>query len=536
MATKVKVDPVTRIEGHLAIDVEVDAGKVVRAHSSGEMFRGFEAILTGRDPLDAQQITQRICGVCPVSHATAAVLALDQAFDIVPPDNGRLMRNLILGANYIQSHLTHFYHLSALDFVDIAAVADYTGSDPVLQGVKSWVADEVKSRAIHPAAPLLPRYKGKYLSDTDGNMLAVRHYVDALSMRQLAHKMGALFGGRLPHAAAIVPGGVTQEVTATNIMACGSMLRQLRQFIERAYIPDVLAVATAFSDYFKLGAGCGNFLSFGVFPESADGAKRLLGPGVVQGGKLLKFDPGKITEDVAHSRFSSPSGLHPTQGGTKPDPKKNGAYSWLKAPRYDGQVMEVGPLARLLVAYHSGNETVRGAVDRTVAGLGVKPGDLVSVMGRHAARAIECKLVADACVRWLAALRPGTPDPPPEPRKFDKAGKPIKPAKPPEPLKPDRANRPTCTRFRIPEQGLGVGLTEAPRGALGHWLAIKGQKISAYQCVVPTTWNCSPRDDKGRPGAIEQALVGTPIADAANPLEAARVVRSFDPCLACAVH
>ena len=415
MTTKVKIDPITRIEGHLAIDVEVASGKVVRAHSSGEMFRGFEAILTGRDPLDAQQITQRICGVCPISHATAAVLALDQAFDVVPPDNGRLMRNLLFGANYIQSHLTHFYHLSALDFVDIAAVAKYRGSDPVLQGVKSWVLAESKSRQLHPASPFLPRYEGKYLGEADGNMLAVRHYVDALSMRRLAHKMGALFGGRLPHASAIVPGGVTQEVTVTNIVACGSMLKTLRQFIDSAYIPDVLAVARAFPDYLKIGAGCGNFLSYGVFPESSDGDKRLLARGVVQGGKLLKFDPGKITEDVRHSWFSSPSGLHPTRSRTTHDPKKAGAYSWIKAPRYGGQVMEVGPLARLLVAYHSGDKAVRGIVDRTASGLGVELGDLVSVMGRHAARAIECKLVADACVRWLAALRPSTPDPPPRP-------------------------------------------------------------------------------------------------------------------------
>jgi len=535
MATTIKIDPVTRIEGHLAVDVEVEAGKVVRAHSSGEMFRGFEVILAGRDPLDAQQITQRICGICPISHATAAVLALDQAFGIVPPDNGRLLRNLLLGANFIQSHLTHFYHLSALDFVDVKAVANYTGSDRVLQGVKAWVAEQVESRAIHPAAPLLPGYNGTYLSNSEGNMLVVRHYVDALSMRRLAHKMGALFGGRLPHASAIVPGGVTQDITATNVTACGSMLRELRRFIDRAYIPDVVAVGKAFGDYFALGAGCGNFLSYGVFPETADGAKRLLGCGVLHGGKRARFDPAKISEDVRYSRFAAPSGLHPTKGRTTPEPTKAGAYSWIKAPRYDGHVMEVGPLARIMVAYHAGNKAVRSLVDRTVADMGVKVGDMVSVMGRHAARAIECKLVADACVRWLAALRPGTPDARPKPPKRDKDGKPIRPDTP-EALKPDRANRPTCTRFRIPERGAGVGLTEAPRGALGHWLTITDQKIAAYQCVVPTTWNCSPRDDKGRPGAVEQALVGTPIADPAHPLEAARVVRSFDPCLACAVH
>jgi len=524
-----KIDPVTRIEGHMAVDVEVAAGKVVSAHSSGEMFRGFEAILTGRDPLDAQQITQRICGVCPVSHAMALGLAQDQAFGIVPPDNGRLLRNLIAAANFIQSHLTHFYHLSALDFVDIAAVADYSGSDPVLRGVKSWVDDQVKSKAIHPAAPLLPRYEGQYLSNADGNMLVVRHYVEALAMRRLAHKMGALFAGKLPHAASIVPGGVTQPVTAKNIEAFRSMLKELRRFINRSYLPDVMAVAGAFGDYFKLGAGPGNFMSFGVFPQSADGTKRLLGGGVMQGGKVRKVDPARITEDVRYSRFSSPSGLHPSKGRTTPDPDKAGAYSWIKAPRYDGQVMEVGPLARMMVAYHSGHKAVARLIDGAAAKMGVKTGDLVSVMGRHAVRALECKLIADACARWVDELRPSTPD------ETEKLGK----VPEPKALKdPARKNRPTCTPFEIPDKGVvsGVGLTEAPRGALGHWLTLKDRLISAYQVLVPTTWNCSPRDDAGKPGAVEQALVGTPIADPANPLEAARVVRSFDPCTACAVH
>jgi len=527
MAKTIKIDPVTRIEGHLAIDVEVAGGKVVQAHSSGEMFRGFEAILTGRDPLDAQQITQRICGVCPVSHAVASVLAQDEAFGITPPENGRLLRNIILAANYIQSHLTHFYHLSALDFVDIAAVTKYNGSDPVLLGVKSWIAEQVKAKAIHPAAPLLPRFEGRYLTDADANFLAVRHYVDALAMRRLAHKMGALFAGKLPHAASIVPGGVTQPVTAKNIIACTSMLKTLRAFIDRAYIPDVLAVAKAFPQYLKLGAGYGNFMSFGVFPESAEGDKKLLAGGVVVCGKAAKFDPARITEDVRYSRFSSPSGLHPTKGRTTPDPKKAGAYSWVKAPRYGGQPVEVGPLARLMVAYHGKDPAVRSALDGAVAALGITTGDLVSVMGRHAARAIECKLVAAACARWIAALRPSKPD------ETDEKGVPVKPL---DMTDPKRANRPTCTPFELPPAGAGVGLTEAPRGALGHWLTLANKKIASYQLVVPTTWNCSPRDDKGRPGPVEQALVGTPIADPANPLEAARVVRSFDPCTACAVH
>jgi len=510
----------------MAVDVKVAGCRVTEAHSSGEMFRGFEAILVKRDPLDAQQITQRICGVCPVSHATASVLAQDEAFGIIPPDNGRLLRNIILAANYIQSHLTHFYHLSALDFVDVAAVTKYNGSDPVLLGVKSWVADQVKSKAVHPAAPLLPRFEGQYLANADANFLAVRHYVDALEMRRLAHKMGALFAGKLPHACSIVPGGVTQPVTAKNINACASMLKELSHFIDSAYVPDVLAVAKSFPAYFKLGAGYGNFMSFGVFRESVAG-KTLLPSGVVIGPKAGAFDPALITEDVLYSRFSSPSGMHPTKGKTTPDPKKAGAYSWVKAPRYGGQVVEVGPLARMMVAYHAKNQTVRTAVDGAVATLGIPLGDMVSVMGRHAARAIECKLVAEACARWIADLRPSTPD------EMDAKGAPVNIMALLNPLRP---NRPTCTPFELPVKGKGVGLTEAPRGALGHWLTIDDSKIASYPIVVPTTWNCSPRDDKGRPGAMEHALVGTPVADPKNPLEAARVVRSFDPCLACAVH
>ena len=503
MAQRVEIDPVTRLEGHYAVRLEVEGGRVTKAYSSGEMFRGFEQILNGRHPMDAQQITQRICGVCPISHGTASILAQDQAYGVTPPVNGRLLRNLVLGANYIQSHIVHFYQLAALDFVDITAVLKYQGGDPGLNQVKDWVKSQLEAKTAFPGAPFLPRYDGAYLADTELNLGAIHHYLQALEMRALAHEAVALFGGKAPHATTLVPGGITEKATARNIAACAAIIDRLRDFIDNVYLADVAAVAPAFPDYLANGRGCGNFLAYGVFPEDDGGGKQLLPAGVLLQGKPADLDPRLITEDVAHSLFSSPSGKHPFEGTTVPAPDKADAYTWLKAPRYDGQPCEVGPLARMLVAYHQGHAQAKGLVDGLLAKLGAGPEVLVSVMGRHAARALECKLVADRCRQWVDELRPG---------------------------------RPSCAAFSIPASGRGQGLTEAPRGALGHWIRIEGGRIAGYQCVVPTTWNCSPRDDAGRPGPVEQALEGLSLADPAHPLEAARVIRSFDPCLACAVH
>ncbi|CAN2041786.1 Periplasmic (NiFeSe) hydrogenase large subunit [Candidatus Magnetomoraceae bacterium gMMP-15] len=504
MAKTINIDPITRIEGHLGVKIEVESDKVINAFVSGEMFRGFEVILKGRHPMDAQQITQRICGVCPVSHGTASILAQEEAYNVRPPKNGRIMRNIVLAANYIQSHILHFYHLSALDFVDITAILNYTGNDSQLQELKSWVKAQVSSNLIYPAAPFLPRYSGKYIEDTEVNILAIKHYLDALDMRALAHKLGAVFGGRLPHAATLVPGGITEKLSAKKIASCISMIKKLQIFIDKSYIPDIIAAAYAFPEYFTIGKGCGNFLAYGVFHESDDHSNKLFSAGVIIDGKLKNFDSEKITEDVKFSRFSQESGLKPINGRTIADPHKNNAYSWIKAPRYNGKVMEVGPLARMMVDYYRGkNPKVKKLINGLLDKISGKPRDLISVLGRHAARAVECKIVADRCLEWIEELNP---------------------------------NRPVFTDFDIPESAEGIGLTEAPRGALGHWLKINDYKISNYQCVVPTTWNCSPRDANDNPGAVELALVGTPIADKNNPIEATRVVRSFDPCIACAVH
>ncbi len=504
MPKTIEINPITRIEGHLAIRIEVESGQVVDAYSSGEMFRGFEMILKGRDPLDAQQITQRICGVCPISHGTASILAQDMAYGITPPENGRLARNIILAANFIQSHLVHFYQLSALDFVDITAITQYQGSDPALNHLKTWVQSQIASDRIYPAAPFLPRYEATYIQDTELNITAIKHYLKALEMRALAHKLGAVFGGKLPHSTTLIPGGVTEKVTAKKIAACRDILNRLKGFIETCYIPDVLEVAKAFPDYFGTGGGCGNFLAYGVFSESEDLSHTLFPSGIILDGKFGPFDASKVSEDVRYSLYSSPSGLRPSEGVTIPEPKKEKAYSWLKSPRYDGAVMEVGPLARMMVAYLK-KETpgVNEMIDGLLKAFGGKPGDLISTLGRHAARALETKVIADRCMEWLEKMTPA---------------------------------KPTFQDFVLPEKAEGVGLTEAPRGALGHWLTIRDHVIDRYQCVVPTTWNCSPRDDRGTPGPVEQALIGTPIEDRDNPIEATRVVRSFDPCIACAVH
>jgi ferredoxin hydrogenase large subunit/hydrogenase large subunit len=467
------------------------------------MFRGFESILRGRHPLDAQHITQRICGVCPISHGVASILAQDAAYGIQPPENGRLVRNLILGANFIQSHLIHFYHLSALDFVDIEAVTQYRGRDTQLAALRDWITAELDSGVLYPVAPFLPRYAGGYVEDAKLNTTAVKHYVEAFAMRALAHKAAALFCGKIPHAATLMPGGVTEQVTVTKIAAYAANMKRLRAFIDTCYLPDVLAVARALPQYFSLGKGPENYLAYGVFRESAEGGAKLFPSGAIVGGVPSPFEAGRIAEDVKRSLFSSASGLDPARGETVPEPGKGGAYSWIKAPRYDGHAMEVGPLARVLVAYESGNAVVKEQVDGLLAKLGGGLELLNSVWGRHAARVIECKILADRCVKWAEQLKPGEP---------------------------------AFADFDVPESGKGVGLTEAPRGALGHWLTIQNRRIANYQCVVPTTWNCSPRDDKDVPGPIEQALVGTPIADPDNPIEAARVVRAFDPCIACAVH
>ena len=503
MAKTITIDPLTRIEGHLAVHVETENGRIAQAFCSGEMYRGFETILRGRHPLDAQQIVQRICGVCPISHGTASVFAQEMAYTLAPPNNGRLLRNLILGANYIQSHILHFYHLSALDFIDVTAVTAYTGADPALNDLKAWIASEVSAQSLYPGAPFLPRYDAKTIANADFNLSAAKHYLEAFEIRALAHETAAIFGGKIPHSPTLVPGGCTEHVTASNAAAYRANIKRILRFINECYLPDVLAVAAAFPEYAAIGKGCGNYLAYGAFPESAEPGKTFLPSGVLRGGVLTDLNVDHFAEDVSHSKYSSPSGLKPESGQTTPSPTKPSAYSWLKAPRYQRAPMEVGPLARVMVARARNHARATSALDAVLAKAKLSPAQLDSVLGRHVARAVECSLVAERCLEWINDVAPG---------------------------------QPTCAELFVPKDGHGRGLVEAPRGALGHWLTFSNREITNYQCIVPTTWNCSPRDDSGVPGPIEQALAGTPVANEENPIEAAVVVRSFDPCIACAVH
>lgn len=501
---KVVIDPVTRIEGHLSIELEVDKGKVLDAKSSGDLFRGWETILQGRDPRDAQHITQRICGVCPVGHAMASTLNLDNAFKISPPDNGRIIRNLIAAGNLFHSHILHFYHLAALDFVDITSVVRYKGKDPALNNLKEWAKKELENNKIAPAAPFLPRYEGDYIKDDELNLTAISHYVEALGMARKGQEMIAIWGGKMPHVMTIVPGGVTEQPTAEKIAAYVYRLEEIQSFINNKYIPDVIAVAKAYPKYFKVGKGCGNLLSYGVFEKNNEATDWIHARGVFINGKADKLDPNKIIEHVKYSKYSSATKLHPSKGETVPKVDKEGAYSWLKAPRYDNNVMEVGPLARMGITYLTKKDPEAAKLVESTLKMFDAPVDaLFSVLGRHAARALEAKFIADKAASWALELKPG---------------------------------KPVATKFEIPENGEGFGLTEAQRGSLGHWISVKNKKIDRYQCIVPSTWNCSPMDDSGKKGAIEQALIGTEIKDTNNPIEAARIVRSFDPCIACAVH
>lgn len=400
-----------------------------------------------------------------MAHASAGTLALDNAFGIEPPSNGRIIRNLILGSNYIQSHILHFFHLAALDFVK--------GPD---------------------VPPFVPRYQGDYRLPADVNAAAVDVYLKALKIRAKAHEMTALFGGKMPHQQAIVPGGTTEVPDTQKVIDFKYRLQECIDFIDNVYIPIATAVTEAYSDWFDIGRGCKNMLAYGAMPleEGMDhlSKNKFFPAGIYANGQYKELNIDQITEEVKYSWYADDTrGKKPTEAVITPAAGKKDAYSWVKAPRYEGLPMEVGPLARLVVMKQ-----------KDILALGDKA---FSVMGRHLARAIETSMVAHAMGEWVVQLQPG---------------------------------QPVTTPHEIPASAQGVGLTEAPRGALGHWNKIEHQRTAVYNAIVPSTWNMSPRDDQDILGPMEQALLGTPIADPANPIEVVRVVRSFDPCLACAIH
>jgi hydrogenase large subunit len=463
---KIAIDPVTRLEGHLKAEVEVAGGRVVDAHVTGGMYRGFEQILMGRDPRDATQITQRICGVCPTAHATASALALDDAFGVELTDNGRIARNLILGANFLQSHILHFYHLAALDYVN--------GPE---------------------TAPFIPRYaKNDVRLPKELNDVAVGQYLEALEIRKICHEMVALLGGKMPHVQGIVVGGSTEIPTREALNAYAERFKKVQKFVLEKYVPLVYLLAGPYGDLLKTGVGHKNLVSWGVFPLNRKG-DTLLKSGVYTDGKDYAVDPAMIKEYVKYSWFEdSTTGLNPTRGKTLPNPNKPGAYSFIKAPRYNGKPHEGGPLARM---WATNPELSKTGQEK----LGVKNlrdiGDACfSILGRHVARAEETALVAMALEEWLSQAEPG---------------------------------KETFVPTPIPQSAEGLGMTEAPRGALLHYVDIKDQKIANYQVTSATIWNANPRDDMGQRGPIEEALIGVPVPDTANPVNVGRLIRSFDP-------
>jgi len=473
MAKITIIDPLTRVEGHLKVQVTIDTVKgkqqVTDARCTGTQFRGFEKILVGRDTRDAPYITQRICGVCPVSHTIASCMAIEQTAGVIVPANARILRNLVLGANFIQSHLLHFYFLSALDYITPPASAPWAGG---------WNVDLMRSPSMRQIST---------------------NFISAVSMRREAHEMAAIFAGRMPGLTAIQPGGFTTKPTAVITGKFTDYLKKQIEFIKNSYIPDAELLSSKYSDYHHIGRGPGNLIAFGGFElDDTSNSDRLFKRGVVFSSKptsVEKLSTANITEMVTNSWYAdSTNNANPAAGKTETvDPAaKPAAYSWIKAPRYSNLACEGGPLARMWV-----NGDYRAGI---------------SVMDRHVARAYEAKKIADEMILWLKELKEGAPEYVPCVTPFEKAGE---------------------------------GLTESSRGALGHWLTTASSAnkapngmaaIANYQVITPTCWNASPKDTNGVYGPMEQALIGTPVSNADQPIEVLRVVHSFDPCMSCAVH
>jgi hydrogenase large subunit len=557
MSTRIVVDPITRIEGHLRIEAEVKDGKIVDAYSAGTMVRGIEKILKGRDPRDAWAFTERVCGVCTTVHALASVRAVEDSLGITVPPNAELIRNIMAGTLYMHDHVVHFYHLHALDWVDIVSAlkADPEETSKLAQSLSHWpksspgyfrdlqkrLTSFVESGQLgifangywgHPA----------YKLPAAVNLIGVAHYLEALEWQKEIVKIHAIFGGKNPHPNYLV-GGVPcsiniDEVNAINaerLAFVGQLLNDAKTFIEQVYIPDLLAVAPFYLDWAGIGGGVSNYLAYGDFPTNgiADVARYKFPRGAVLDRDLSRVhpvdphDPEGVKEEVTHSWYKYASddtkGLHPWDGETEfnytgPKPPYEhltveGKYSWLKTPRWKGHAMEVGPLARMLVGYASGNAEIKDAVNGALGALKAPAAALFSTLGRTAARGIETQLASRWTQEFFGQLMTNIKNG--DTRTFTKE-------------KWEPSTWPAVAR--------GVGHAEAPRGALAHWLVIKDQKIENYQLVVPSTWNASPRDSKGQLSPYESSLIGTPVADPKQPLEIIRTIHSFDPCLACAVH
>jgi len=556
MSTRIVVDPITRIEGHLRIEAEVQDGRITDAWSAGTMVRGIEIILRGRDPRDAWAFTERVCGVCTTVHALASVRSVEDALGITVPPNADLIRNLMFCAQYLQDHVVHFYHLHALDWVDVVSAlkADPAETSRIAQSLSAWPKSSpqyfrdlqkrltgfVESGQLGIFANAYWGHPG-YKMPPEANLMAVAHYLEALKWQKEIVKIHAIFGGKNPHPNYLV-GGVGCAISmegdhAINIERLNQvrdLIAEARRVVEGLYVPDLMAVASFYPEWAKIGGGLGNYMCYGDLPQNGidDVAHYRFPRGIVTGRDLTHVqgvdpaDASQVREEVAHSWYDYPEGkdaLHPWEGVTKArytGPRaryqqldENAKYSWLKAPRWKGQPMEVGPLARVLVGYAAGRPDFREVIGEALSRLKIQPAALFSTLGRTAARGLETRLA----VRWLG-------------EEFDrllaniKAGDTV------------TANTKLWDPAKWPAEAKGYGFTEAPRGALCHWVHIAAGKIANYQIVVPSTWNASPKDGKGQRGAYEAALIDTPLADPERPIEILRTIHSFDPCLACASH
>ena len=568
---RVVVDPVCRIEGHLRVEVNLDSNNVIRnAVSTGTMWRGLEVILKGRDPRDAWAFTERICGVCTGTHALTSVRAVEDALDIQIPENANTIRNLMQLNLYVHDHLVHFYHLHALDWVDVVSAlkADPKKTSELAQSISSWPLSspgyfrDVQNRLKKfvesgQLGPFSNGYWGSpaYKLPPEANLMAVMHYLEALDFQKEIVKVHTIFGGKNPHPNWLV-GGVPCAINVNDTGAVGainmerlnlvkSIIDRSKEFVEKVYIPDLLAIASFYKGWgYGGGLSSKNILSYGDIPQRANDyeAPNLLLPrGAIINGDLSKIhavdlrDPEEIQEFVNHSWYKyadESKGLHPWDGVTEPNYQpegpnfkgtrtkiealdESGKYSWIKAPRWKGNAMEVGCLSRMVLGYVQPKQYpfIKDTIDSVLHKLDLPVTALFSTLGRTAARGIETLYCADLQVQQFDKLMANL-----------KAGDTA------------TANVEKWEPSKWPKEAKGVGFTEAPRGALGHWIKIKDTKIDNYQCVVPTTWNGSPRDAKGQIGAFEASLMNTPLAKADQPLEILRTLHSFDPCLACSTH
>jgi hydrogenase large subunit len=565
MNQRVVVDPVTRIEGHLRIEAETAAdGRITGAWSSGTMVRGIEIILKGRDPREAWAFAQRICGVCTLVHGIASVRAVEDALGWTIPANAQLIRNLMIAAQHVHDHVMHFYHLHALDWVDVVSAlkADPKATSQLAQSISGYAksspgyfADTQKRVKSFVESGQLGLFANgfwghpEYRLPPEANLMAVAHYLEALAWQRDVVRLHAIFGGKNPHPNFLVggspspisagPGSAGAAATTVNVVTLEevrAIIRSMQAFVDQVYLPDTLAIAGFYKDWFARGEGVGNFLTVGDFPARGmdDPASWFIPAGAILGRDLSRVepvdlrDPAQVQEFVAHSWYDyaggKGQGLHPHAGETKlaytgPKPPYrqldvDAGYSWLKSPRWRGRPMEVGPLARLVMLYARGHEPTKALAERALRALDLPLAAIFSTLGRTAARTIEAKVFADQMMAWLEMLVANI-----------RAGD----------LSVHNATRWDPSSW--PAEAKGVGFMEAPRGALCHYVVIKAGRIDNYQAVVPSTWNAGPRDAANQPGPYEAALMDRhTLADPKQPLEIQRTVHSFDPCIACAVH